>query len=56
MIISRWQMNKPILVCLGLFVSQSAHSSGLYFYEIATEDTALAGRARRHARRMLLPL
>lgn len=36
-------MNKPILVCLGLFVSQSAHSSGLYFYEIATEDTALAG-------------
>ena len=36
-------MKKSILICLGLFISQSAHASGLYFYEIGTEDTALAG-------------
>ena len=36
-------MKKSILICLGLFISQSTHASGLYFYEIGTEDTALAG-------------
>ncbi|MFY9995157.1 MAG: outer membrane protein transport protein [Leclercia sp.] len=36
-------MNKSTLVCLGLFLSPTSYASGLYFYEIGTEDTALAG-------------
>ncbi|EBR0436300.1 fatty acid transporter [Salmonella enterica subsp. enterica serovar Thompson] len=36
-------MKKSILICLGLFLSQTSHASALYFYEIGTEDTALAG-------------
>ncbi|EAX5650151.1 fatty acid transporter [Salmonella enterica] len=36
-------MKKLSLICLGLFISQSSHASALYFYEIGTEDTALAG-------------
>lgn len=36
-------MNKSTLVCLGLFLSPTTYASGLYFYEIGTEDTALAG-------------
>lgn len=36
-------MKKPMLICLGLFFSQTTHASALYFYEIGTEDTALAG-------------
>ncbi|WNJ32873.1 OmpP1/FadL family transporter [Enterobacter hormaechei] len=36
-------MKKLSLICLSLFISQTAHASGLYFYEIGTEDTALAG-------------
>lgn len=36
-------MKKLSLICLGLLISQTAHASGLYFYEIGTEDTALAG-------------
>lgn len=36
-------MKKPLLMCLGLFFSQTTHASALYFYEIGTEDTALAG-------------
>lgn len=35
-------MKKPMLICLGLFFSQTTHASALYFYEIGTEDTALA--------------
>ncbi|MCU6668262.1 outer membrane protein transport protein [Enterobacteriaceae bacterium H4N4] len=36
-------MNKSTLVCLGLFLSPTSWASGLYFYEIGTEDTGLAG-------------
>ncbi|HDR2795981.1 MULTISPECIES: OmpP1/FadL family transporter [Enterobacter] len=36
-------MKKITLIYLGLFLSQTTHASALYFYEIATEDTALAG-------------
>ncbi|AFJ48857.1 OmpP1/FadL family transporter [Shimwellia blattae] len=36
-------MKKSILVCLGLLCTPAAHASALYFYEIGTEDTALAG-------------
>lgn len=36
-------MKKSSLICLGLFLSQTSHASALYFYEIGTEDTALAG-------------
>lgn len=36
-------MKKLSLICLGLFISHSSHASALYFYEIGTEDTALAG-------------
>ncbi|MDI3433674.1 MULTISPECIES: OmpP1/FadL family transporter [Klebsiella] len=32
-----------ITILSGIFVSTFAHSSALYFYEIATEDSALAG-------------
>ena len=34
---------KLILVCFGLLISQTTQASALYFYEIGTEDTALAG-------------
>lgn len=36
-------MKKITLIYLGLFLSQTTHASALYFNEIATEDTALAG-------------
>ncbi|EBG5302284.1 OmpP1/FadL family transporter [Salmonella enterica subsp. enterica serovar Rubislaw] len=36
-------MKKLILVCFGLVISQTTQASALYFYEIGTEDTALAG-------------
>lgn len=36
-------MKKSSWFCLGLFFSQTTHASALYFYEIGTEDTALAG-------------
>lgn len=36
-------MRKCTLIGLGLFLSPVTHASGLYFYEIGTEDTALAG-------------
>lgn len=36
-------MKKLILVCFGLLISQTTQASALYFYEIGTEDTALAG-------------
>lgn len=36
-------MKKLSLICFGLFLSQTTHASALYFYEIGTEDTALAG-------------
>lgn len=36
-------MKKSSLIYLGLFLSQASHASALYFYEIGTEDTALAG-------------
>ena len=36
-------MKKFMLICFGLFFSQTTHASALYFYEIGTEDTALAG-------------
>ncbi|PUH03452.1 OmpP1/FadL family transporter [Klebsiella quasipneumoniae] len=38
-------MNAKIKITIlsGIFVSTFAHSSALYFYEIATEDSALAG-------------
>lgn len=36
-------MRKFTLIGLGLFLSPVTHASGLYFYEIGTEDTALAG-------------
>ncbi|EAN2293589.1 fatty acid transporter [Salmonella enterica subsp. enterica serovar Miami] len=36
-------MKKFTLIGLGLFLSPVTHASGLYFYEIGTEDTALAG-------------
>lgn len=36
-------MKKSMLMCLSLFLSQASHASALYFYEIGTEDTALAG-------------
>jgi long-chain fatty acid transport protein len=36
-------MKKIALVCSGLLCSSLAHASALYFYEIGTEDTALAG-------------
>lgn len=36
-------MKKSTLVCLGLFLSPTTYASGLYFYEIGTEDTGLAG-------------
>ncbi|HDR2517849.1 TPA: outer membrane protein transport protein [Enterobacter ludwigii] len=31
------------LLCCGFFIHSSVFASGLYFYEIATEDTSLAG-------------
>lgn len=36
-------MKKLSLICFSLFLSQTVHASALYFYEIGTEDTALAG-------------
>ncbi|MBU9843877.1 OmpP1/FadL family transporter [Rahnella ecdela] len=36
-------MKKPIFIFFSLFFSQTSHASALYFYEIGTEDTALAG-------------
>ena len=36
-------MNKLALVSTGLLFSSLSHASALYFYEIGTEDTALAG-------------
>ncbi|MDX6018789.1 outer membrane protein transport protein [Scandinavium sp. V105_16] len=36
-------MKKIALVCSGLLCTSLAHASALYFYEIGTEDTALAG-------------
>lgn len=36
-------MKQSALICLALFYSQTMHASALYFYEIGTEDTALAG-------------
>lgn len=36
-------MKKTTLMCIGLLVSPTGYASGLYFYEIGTEDTALAG-------------
>lgn len=36
-------MKKITLVCTGLLFSSLSHASALYFYEIGTEDTALAG-------------
>ena len=36
-------MRKSTLFYLGLFFSQATQASALYFYEIGTEDTALAG-------------
>ncbi|WP_422731064.1 OmpP1/FadL family transporter [Leclercia pneumoniae] len=36
-------MNKLTLISLGMLLTPSAWASGLYFYEIGTEDTALAG-------------
>ncbi len=36
-------MNKITLISLGIFLTPSTWASGLYFYEIGTEDTALAG-------------
>ncbi|TNV12493.1 fatty acid transporter [Buttiauxella sp. B2] len=36
-------MKKIVLLCSGLLCSTFAHSSALFFYEIGTEDTALAG-------------
>lgn len=36
-------MKKIALVCSGLLFSSLANASALYFYEIGTEDTALAG-------------
>ncbi|ECP0346901.1 fatty acid transporter [Salmonella enterica] len=36
-------MKKFMLVCFALVFSQSTQASALYFYEIGTEDTALAG-------------
>ncbi|MGL4724788.1 MAG: OmpP1/FadL family transporter [Scandinavium sp.] len=36
-------MKKIALVCSGLIFSSVANASALYFYEIGTEDTALAG-------------
>ena len=36
-------MKKNAVIFLGLLFTHATHASGLYFYEIATEDTALAG-------------
>lgn len=36
-------MQKTALICSGLLYCSFSHASALYFYEIATEDTALAG-------------
>ncbi|MFB0712856.1 OmpP1/FadL family transporter [Buttiauxella noackiae] len=36
-------MKKSIVACSGLLLASFSHASGLYFYEIGTEDTALAG-------------
>ena len=35
-------MNKKIILLSGLCFSTLSHASALYFYEIGTEDTALA--------------
>lgn len=36
-------MKKLVLACAGVLFSSLSHASALYFYEIGTEDTALAG-------------
>lgn len=36
-------MNKKTIIITGLFFTTCSHASALYFYEIGTEDTALAG-------------
>ncbi|HFT0374104.1 TPA: OmpP1/FadL family transporter [Enterobacter mori] len=36
-------MKNNAVIFLGLLFTQATHASGLYFYEIATEDAALAG-------------
>ncbi|AYN27265.1 long-chain fatty acid transport protein [Buttiauxella ferragutiae ATCC 51602] len=36
-------MKKSIVACSGLLLASFSHASGLYFYEMGTEDTALAG-------------
>ncbi|WP_447864486.1 OmpP1/FadL family transporter [Kluyvera sichuanensis] len=36
-------MNKKTIIITGLFFTTYSHASALYFYEIGTEDTALAG-------------
>lgn len=36
-------MNKKIIIISGLLFTTCSHASALYFYEIGTEDTALAG-------------
>ncbi|RPH30532.1 fatty acid transporter [Buttiauxella warmboldiae] len=36
-------MKKIAIICSGLLFSTFSHASALYFYEIGTEDTALAG-------------
>ena len=36
-------MKKITVLCSGLLFSSLTHASALYFYEIGTEDTALAG-------------
>ena len=36
-------MRKSIIIICGLFFSAVSHASALYFYEVGTEDAALAG-------------
>ncbi|WP_202308570.1 OmpP1/FadL family transporter [Dryocola clanedunensis] len=36
-------MRKILLICIEMLYSSLSHASALYFYEVATEDTALAG-------------
>lgn len=36
-------MKKNIIIICGLFFSTVSHASALYFYEVGTEDAALAG-------------
>ncbi len=36
-------MKKVLLICIAVLYSSLSHASALYFYEVGTEDTALAG-------------